>query len=117
MANTLDSSIFDTHIVKNGEMLDGMQIVISPHLARELRAGEIRQYVQSVRATHPTGTITRLTFEPFGPDGKSIDMEFIIRHTAMERIRRITGYLVGTIDRWNNAKQAEERDRVKHPLS
>ena len=33
-----------------------------------------------------------------------------------ERIRRITGYLVGTIDRWNNAKRAEERDRVKHGL-
>lgn len=33
-----------------------------------------------------------------------------------ERIRRITGYLVGTIDRWNNAKRAEEKDRVKHSL-
>lgn len=31
-----------------------------------------------------------------------------------ERIRRITGYLVGTLDKWNNAKRAEERDRVKH---
>lgn len=31
-----------------------------------------------------------------------------------QRIRRITGYLVGTTDRFNNAKQAEERDRVKH---
>lgn len=31
-----------------------------------------------------------------------------------ERIRRITGYLVGTIDRFNNSKRAEERDRVKH---
>ena len=31
-----------------------------------------------------------------------------------ERIRRITGYLVGTTDRFNNAKRAEERDRVKH---
>lgn len=31
-----------------------------------------------------------------------------------ERIRRITGYLVGTLDKWNNAKKAEERDRVKH---
>lgn len=30
------------------------------------------------------------------------------------RIRRITGYLVGTLDRFNNAKQAEEHDRVKH---
>lgn len=34
-----------------------------------------------------------------------------------ERIRRITGYLVGTMDKWNNAKKAEERDRVKHGLS
>ena len=34
-----------------------------------------------------------------------------------DRIRRITGYLVGTIDRWNDAKRAEERDRVKHNFS
>ncbi len=33
-----------------------------------------------------------------------------------ERIRRITGYLVGTLDRFNNAKRAEERDRVKHAV-
>ena len=33
-----------------------------------------------------------------------------------ERIRRITGYLVGTLDRFNNAKRAEERDRVKHQV-
>ena len=33
-----------------------------------------------------------------------------------ERIRRITGYLVGTMDRWNDAKTAEERDRVKHSV-
>ena len=34
-----------------------------------------------------------------------------------ERIRRITGYLVGTLDRFNDAKRAEEKDRVKHTLS
>jgi len=33
---------------------------------------------------------------------------------GFERIRRITGYLVGTLDRFNDAKKAEERDRVKH---
>jgi ribonucleoside-triphosphate reductase len=33
-----------------------------------------------------------------------------------ERIRRITGYLVGTLDKWCNAKKAEEKDRVKHSL-
>ena len=31
-----------------------------------------------------------------------------------ERNRRITGYLVGTVDRWNDAKKAELNDRVKH---
>ena len=35
---------------------------------------------------------------------------------GFERIRRITGYLVGTMDQWNNAKKGEERDRVKHGL-
>lgn len=35
---------------------------------------------------------------------------------GFDRIRRITGYLVGTTDRWNDAKRAEERDRVKHSL-
>ena len=36
---------------------------------------------------------------------------------GFERIRRITGYLVGTLDRFNNAKRAEERDRVKHSVT
>ena len=36
------------------------------------------------------------------------------RGVGFDRIRRITGYLVGTTARWNNAKRAEERDRVKH---
>ena len=34
-----------------------------------------------------------------------------------ERIRRITGYLVGTLDRFNDAKRAEVEDRVKHGLT
>lgn len=35
---------------------------------------------------------------------------------GFERIRRITGYLVGAMDKWNNAKRAEEHDRVKHDM-
>lgn len=38
----------------------------------------------------------------------------ILSERPFERVRRITGYLVGTLDRWNNAKRAEERDRIKH---
>ncbi|WP_082486981.1 anaerobic ribonucleoside triphosphate reductase [Exiguobacterium sp. Leaf187] len=36
---------------------------------------------------------------------------------SIERIRRITGYLVGTLDRWNEAKRAEEQNRVKHDVT
>ena len=39
------------------------------------------------------------------------------KNVSFERIRRITGYLVGTMDKWNNAKKAEEHDRVKHGLT
>ena len=35
---------------------------------------------------------------------------------GFERIRRITGYLVGTVEKFNNGKKAEEHDRVKHGL-
>ena len=38
------------------------------------------------------------------------------KDVKFERIRRITGYLVGTMDKCNDAKKAEERDRVKHGL-
>lgn len=33
-----------------------------------------------------------------------------------ERVRRITGYLVGTLNRFNNSKRAEEKDRLKHTI-
>ena len=36
------------------------------------------------------------------------------KNVKFERIRRITGYLVGTVDRWNDAKKEELHDRVKH---
>lgn len=42
--------------------------------------------------------------------------EMVGEGVGFERIRRITGYLVGTLDRFNNAKRAEEHDRVKHSL-
>jgi len=44
-------------------------------------------------------------------DNKNV---YVGEGVGFERIRRITGYLVGTVDRFNNGKKAEERDRVKH---
>lgn len=36
---------------------------------------------------------------------------------GFERLRRITGYLVGSLERWNDGKKAEERERVKHNVA
>ena len=48
-------------------------------------------------------------------ENKNMNQEQLIGEgVGFERIRRITGYLVGTMDKWNDAKKAEERDRVKH---
>lgn len=48
---------------------------------------------------------------------KVMQEQLIGEGVGFERIRRITGYLVGTLDRFNNAKRAEEHDRVKHTVS
>jgi len=50
-------------------------------------------------------------------DGEYVDVKYSYNNPPFERIRRITGYLVGTTARFNNAKRAEEHDRVKHGLS
>ena len=47
---------------------------------------------------------------------RSKDTVTVGEGVGFERIRRITGYLVGTVDRFNNAKRQEERDRVKHGM-
>ena len=50
-------------------------------------------------------------------DGEFVNLDYKFQASPpFERIRRITGYLVGTMDRWNDAKRAEERDRVQHTL-
>ncbi len=45
------------------------------------------------------------------------EFEKIGEGVKFERIRRITGYLVGTLDRFNDGKKAEVRDRVKHQVT
>ena len=47
-------------------------------------------------------------------DGEYADVCYHTKKVPFECIRRITGYLVGTMDKWNNGKRAEEHDRVKH---
>lgn len=47
-------------------------------------------------------------------DEADITIEYIQDKPKIERIRRITGYLTTAVDSWNNAKRAEESERVKH---
>jgi hypothetical protein len=58
--------------------------------------------------------------EPLGMDihvdGEYVDIDYDFGSVPFHRIRRITGYLVGTLDRFNNGKRAEEHDRVKHGM-
>lgn len=51
------------------------------------------------------------------PDGEYVNVSAMhAEHEPFERIRRITGYLVGSLDRFNDAKKAEVADRVRHPV-
>lgn len=50
-------------------------------------------------------------------DGEFVELAYHFNQQPFHRIRRITGYLVGTLDRFNNAKRCEEKDRVKHSIS
>lgn len=50
-------------------------------------------------------------------DGEYADLNYEFEKAPFERIRRITGYLVGTMDQWNDGKRAEESARVKHDVS
>ena len=47
-------------------------------------------------------------------DGDFADLSYEFEKAPFEWIRRITGYLVGTMEQWNDGKRAEEHDRVKH---
>ena len=49
-------------------------------------------------------------------DGEFVDLKYYFEPVQFSRIRRVTGYLVGNLDRWNDGKRAEEADRVKHTI-
>lgn len=68
---------------------------------------EIDQYIKRANELHPGTNALDLYI-----DGDYVNIVYHVM--PFDRIRRITGYLVGTMDRWNDAKRAEEHDRVKH---
>lgn len=77
----------------------------------ELSKEEIAAYVERIRSKYKHQAVSSLEIKI---DGEFVNLAWVTKPMKIERIRRITGYLVGDISRWNNAKTAEERDRVKH---
>ena len=71
-------------------------------------------YVDRAMQKYPHNTIEELGIHI---DGDFVDLEYTLQPQKFSRIRRITGYLVGTLERFNNAKRAEEHDRVKHGVT
>ena len=49
-------------------------------------------------------------------DGDFVDLKYEFDDIPFERVRRITGYLVGSLERFNNGKRAEVEDRVSHTM-
>ncbi len=79
----------------------------------EISEKEQSAYVDYLEAKHNR----KLESLDITVDGDFVDLHYKFKPIGFERIRRITGYLVGTMDHWNGAKAAEERDRVKHDIS
>jgi hypothetical protein len=87
--------------------IDGIKVTVTG----DPYPGEIEGYVRRGQREHGM----RLTAMEVALSGQDVDIHYILRR-PFERIRRITGYLTSTVDRWNLAKQAEEHDRVKHGM-
>ena len=80
----------------------------------ELSQEEINAYIEYGKQKYSDREITSITIKV---DGEYVDLQFTFKpDIPFARIRRITGYLVGTLDRFNDGKRAEEHDRVKHGL-
>lgn len=75
----------------------------------ELTDEEVERIEKHIRAYSARYAIVR----PAEREPRFLDVEYRAAR-PFERIRRITGYLTGSLETWNSAKRAEEKDRVKH---
>ena len=91
-------------------LIDGVEVLVDG--LPDVTEAEAQGYVDYTRPKIH-GRLGRLIIR-YGEAPRTVKLEWATVQEKFERIRRITGYLVGTIDRWNNAKRAEEQDRYKH---
>ncbi|NHM16903.1 hypothetical protein GMI69_09635 [Eggerthellaceae bacterium zg-887] len=105
----------DTVLEPVASVVDGVAVTVNYRAENGIPVSdqEIRAYIDRGNCHHPGCTVRGLDLTV---DGDDIDIRYDLSPMPFERIRRITGYLVGTMDRWNDAKTAEEADRVKHSV-
>ena len=72
---------------------------------------EIQAYIARAHDLYPGEAIDSIDI---ALDGDYAEVDYHFAAVPFQRIRRITGYLVGTLDRFNDAKRSEVEDRVKH---
>ncbi|MCR5601847.1 MAG: hypothetical protein K6G33_14040 [Ruminococcus sp.] len=83
-------------------------------IGEQLSQDEINAYIDYGKQKYSDREIIGMTVKV---DGEYVDLKYdFAKDIPFDRIRRITGYLVGTLDRFNNGKRAEEHDRVKHTV-
>lgn len=105
-----------TTMVPESLLIDGIDVNIAyvndtdAHVTEK----EALAYVARGREKFPHGHIKTVELRV---DGEDVEVGYRLAFAPFERIRRITGYLVGTLDRFNDAKRAEEGDRVKHKVT
>lgn len=75
---------------------------------------EIEAYKKYVTEKYPDEVIDEIILEF---EGEDVKIETHKHSVPFVRLRRITGYLTNSLERWNDGKRAEERDRVKHNVS
>lgn len=74
---------------------------------------EIEAYIERGKEKYKD-SLMGLELREIPEDPDMVGIYYSVKHVPFTRLRRITGYLVGNMTRWNNAKLAEEHDRVKH---
>lgn len=80
----------------------------------KMSAKEQEYYLNALKEKEGTLDNISEVYFSLNKNNNDVDVDYTIKEPKFERIRRITGYLTGDLNRWNNAKQAEEHDRVKH---
>lgn len=80
----------------------------------KMSAKEQEYYLNALKKKEGTLDNISEVYFSLNKNNNDVDVDYTIKEPKFERIRRITGYLTGDLNRWNNAKQAEEHDRVKH---